>query len=51
MKNVALFKEPQFVDPLLITDEMRDPDYALKQLAILNDGKYTITCSKCHHCR
>lgn len=34
-----------------ITEEMRDPDYALKQLAKLNNGKYIITCSKCHHCR
>lgn len=34
-----------------ITEEMRNPDYALKQLAKLNNGKYLITCSKCHHCR
>lgn len=34
-----------------ITEEMRDPDYALKQLAKLNNGRYIITCSKCHHCR
>jgi len=34
-----------------ITPEMRDPDYALKQLEKLNNGKYSVTCSKCHHCR
>lgn len=34
-----------------ITDEMRDPDYALKQLEKLNNGRYSVTCSKCHHCR
>jgi len=34
-----------------ITEEMRDPDYALKQLAKMNNGRYLITCSKCHHCR
>ena len=33
------------------TMEMRDPDYALKELEKINHGKYSVTCSKCHHCR
>lgn len=49
--NVALYDKPVFRDPSLITEEMRDPDYALNLLAVMNNGKYKITCSKCHHCR
>ena len=48
MKDVSRYDEPVFRDPSEITEEMRDPDYALKQLAKLNNGVYTITCSKCH---
>jgi hypothetical protein len=51
MIDVSKIPYPVFVDPSLITEEMRDPDYALKQLEKLNNGKYLITCSKCHHCR
>jgi hypothetical protein len=51
LPDVSKSSVPMFVDPSMITPEMRDPDYALKQLEILNNGKYTITCSKCHHCR
>jgi len=51
MIDVSKVSEPVFRDPSEITEEMRDPDYALKQLAILNNGRYIITCSKCHHCR
>lgn len=49
----ALTGEPlrQFRPAEEITDEMRDPDYALKQLEKLNNGRYSVTCSKCHHCR
>lgn len=43
---------PQFRDPATMTyEELNDPDYAIKQLAKLSDGKLSITCSKCHHCR
>ena len=31
--------------------DLNDPDAALKKLEELNKGVYTITCSKCHHCR
>ena len=41
----------KFRDAKLISIDMRDPDFALKQLEKLNKGKYAITCSKCHHCR
>jgi hypothetical protein len=30
---------------------MNNPDEALEKLMKLNKGVYTITCSKCHHCR
>jgi hypothetical protein len=44
--------EPKFRDPReLSPEQLRDPDYALKQLEKLNGGKLSITCSKCHHCR
>ena len=43
---------PKFRDPATMTHEqLTDPDYALKQLAKLSGGKFSITCSKCHHCR
>ena len=31
--------------------DLNDPDTALKKLEELNKGVYTVTCSKCHHCR
>ena len=43
---------PKFRDLATMTHEqLTDPDYRLKQLAKLSGGKFTITCSKCHHCR
>jgi len=43
---------PKFRDESELTEEqLTDPDYRLKQLAKLSDGKFSITCSKCHHCR
>jgi len=52
-KNDALEAiEPKFRDSSeLSTEQLTDPDYALKQLEKLNGGKLSITCSKCHHCR
>ncbi len=42
----------KFRDPSGMTfEELNDPDYSLKQLVKLSGGKFTITCSKCHHCR
>jgi hypothetical protein len=43
----------QFLPEEEITPEMRDPDYGLKQLEKINNGRYNIGigCSKCHHCR
>lgn len=35
----------------LSTEQLTDPDYRLKQLEKLNEGKLPVTCSKCHHCR
>ena len=44
--------KPKFRDPETMTyEELHDPDYHLKQLAKLSGGKFSITCSKCHHCR
>jgi len=44
--------EPKFKDPAeLSLEQLTDPDYAIKQLEQLNGGRFSITCSKCHHCR
>ena len=52
MIDVSKVPHPVFVDrSLLSEEELTDPDYALKQLAVINKGVYSITCSKCHHCR
>lgn len=52
MIDVSKSPIPLFVDRSLLSyDELNDPDYALKQLEQLNGGYYSITCSKCHHCR
>jgi len=51
-KNVSEATEPKFRDiSSLSTEQLTDPDYALKQLEKLNGGRLQITCSKCHHCR
>ena len=43
---------PKFRNPEEMTEEeLTDPDYHLKQLAKLSGGKFSLTCSKCHHCR
>jgi len=43
---------PKFRDTNELTHEqLTDPDYAIKQIEKLNEGKFYITCSKCHHCR
>ena len=42
----------QFRDPKELSQEqLTDPDYRLKQLEKINEGKLSITCSRCHHCR
>lgn len=51
-KDISAEIEPKFRDPsTLSTEQLTDPDYALKQLEKLNGGRLSITCSKCHHCR
>lgn len=51
-RNFAKTLKPRFRDSSeLSTEQLTDPDYALKQLEKLNGGKLSITCSKCHHCR
>lgn len=51
-KDVSKAIKPRFRDPNeLSSEQLTDPDYALKQLEKLNGGKLSITCSKCHHCR
>lgn len=51
-RDVSEVIEPRFRDPTeLSPDQLTDPDYALKQLEKLNEGKLPVTCSKCHHCR
>jgi len=42
----------KFIDPHeLSIEQLKDPDYAIKEIEKLNSGKLSITCSKCHHCR
>lgn len=44
--------EPMFRNPSELSfEQLTDPDYRMKQLERLNKGKFSITCSKCHHCR
>lgn len=51
IKNEASQK-PKFKDPKeLSREQLVDPDYALKQLVKRSGGRFSITCSKCHHCR
>lgn len=50
--DILLIIEPKFrKSDELSFEQQTDPDYALKQLEKLNEGKLSITCSKCHHCR
>jgi len=43
---------PEFIDPsLLSSEELTDPDYRLKMLQQEYGKGYTISCSRCHHCR
>jgi hypothetical protein len=52
LPDVSKLSVPLFADPATLSyEELNDPDYALKELAKLNQGKYTIGCSRCHHCR
>jgi hypothetical protein len=50
--DVTQSSTPLFRDQAALSfAQLNDPDYALKELETLNNGKYSITCSKCHHCR
>ena len=50
--QTKVVEEPKFRDPSTMTyEQLHDPDYRIKQLAKLSGGKFSITCSKCHHCR
>lgn len=49
-KGNLIVVEPKFRKELSL-EQQTDPDYRLKQLAMLNEGKLSLTCSRCHHCR
>ena len=52
MEKVENSRRPKFREVSELTNEqLNDPDFRLKQLAKMNEGKLEITCSKCHHCR
>ena len=52
MERISHLKKPKFRNSNeLTTEQLNDPDFRLKQLEKLSNGKTTITCSKCHHCR
>lgn len=46
-RSKSEFRDPSELSP----EQLTDPDYRLKQLGKFNRGKFSITCSKCHHCR
>lgn len=51
-KNVSEMIEPKFRKYSELSIEQRtDPDFRLKELEKLNEGRLSITCSRCHHCR
>jgi hypothetical protein len=50
--DISEIIKPKFRDSTeLSPEQLTDPDYRLKQLEKLNRGKFSITCSRCHHCR
>ena len=52
MVTKKISQKPKFRDPNELSHEqLTDPDYALKQLTKQSGGRFSITCSKCHHCR
>lgn len=51
-ENVIDLSIPKFIDKKeLSIKQITDPDYRLKLLENLYGTKYSISCSKCHHCR
>lgn len=52
MEILKKLNRPKFLKrDKLSAEQLTDPDFRLKQLEKLNNGKFPITCSKCHHCR
>lgn len=53
LRNNRLERDkPKFVDAEKLSfEQLTDPDYAIKHLEKLNGGKFSVACSKCHHCR
>jgi len=50
--DISEATKPKFRDSTKLSPEqLTDPDYRLKQLEKLNRGKFSIICSRCHHCR
>lgn len=35
----------------LSNEQLTDPDYRIRVLSALTEGKVPLTCSRCHHCR
>jgi len=51
-QDSLILDSPRFIDHSLLPPEAStDPDYRLKMLQQEYGGEYSITCSKCHHCR
>ena len=51
-RNLAKTLKPVFRNPSeLSSEQLTNPDFALKQLEKLSKSNLSITCSKCHHCR
>jgi len=50
--NSKIIQGPKFLNPKDLPPEaLTDPDYHIKQLQKQYGGNYSISCSKCHHCR
>ena len=51
-KNSLILDLPKFINPsLLSSEQLTNPDYRLNRLQQEYGKDYSITCSKCHHCR
>jgi hypothetical protein len=51
-KKFSELIEPKFRDSnQLSSEQLTDPDYALKRLEQEHGQLLPITCTKCHHCR
>jgi len=51
MKNKKVNKVKFLDKKELAKEQINDPDYRLKAIQKYYGDKFTISCSRCHHCR